>query len=64
MLRSTLFSMLAQAEYTIPGDLTLLATWHDGYSAEETLKFPRAYGNDTLTGPAPRAATSASEFRR
>lgn len=40
--------VFAQDTYTIPDDLTPLATWRNGYSAEETMRFRRAYSNSSL----------------
>ncbi len=39
----------AQEAYTIPDTLTPLSEWRNGYSADETLRFRRAYGDHTLT---------------
>jgi hypothetical protein len=40
---------IAQTTYTIPDNLTPVSKWREGYSAEETLKYRREYGDDTLT---------------
>ncbi|MDW4548574.1 hypothetical protein R5H32_04335 [Defluviimonas sp. D31] len=42
-------SATAQDTYTIPAGLTPLATWRDGYSAADSLKFRQAYNDNTLT---------------
>ncbi len=39
----------AQGAYTIPAGLTPVWTWRDGYSAEESLRYRRAYDGASLT---------------
>jgi hypothetical protein len=39
----------SQDDYTIPEHLTPLSTWRNGYSAQETLRFRREYGDSSLT---------------